>query len=199
MARPGHRVPGHILGLGFTCTCILLVKLIKRLQNIILPDALFLYMGQPIKTREESNIPLYLSIFPICSVLPLKGRPNIKLIDTCGSRLIVVLRQLLSIHSLNLQLIRTFFIIKLWFLLVLVVMCSHSHQASDESCMQEMYNIFLQQHELILISSDVTAHPRAFCGTRAHIIPSFSGKVVRATISELWQLITRKRKWIFEN
>ena len=53
------------LGLGFTCTCILLVKLIKRLQNIILPDALFLYVGrQPIKTREESNIP-YLSVFPI--------------------------------------------------------------------------------------------------------------------------------------
>ena len=136
MARNGHRVPGHILGLGYKCTCILLVKLIKRLQNIILPDALFLYVGQPIKTREESNIPLHLSVFPICSVLPLKGRPNIKLIDTCGSRLIVVLRQLLSIHSLNLQLIKTFFIIKLWFLLVLAVMCSQSHQASDESCMQ---------------------------------------------------------------
>ena len=168
----------------------------KRLQNIILPDALFLYVDQSIKTREESNIP-YLSVFPICWVLPLKGRPNIKLIDTCGSRLIVS-RQLLSIHSLNLQLIRTFFIIKILFLLVLVVMCSHSHQASDESCMQEMYSIFLQQHELILISSDVTAHARAFCGTRAHIFPSFFGKV-RATISELWQLITRKRKWIFKN
>ena len=88
MARPGHRVPGHILCLGYTCTRILLVKLIKRLQNIIHPDALFLYVGQPIKTREESNIP-YLSVFPICSVLPLKGRPNIKLMDTCGSRLIV--------------------------------------------------------------------------------------------------------------
>ena len=183
MARPGHRVPGHILGLGYTCTCILLVKLIKGLHNIILPDALFLYVGQPIKTREECNIPLYLSVFPICSVLPLKGRPNIKLIDTCGSWLIVS-RQLLSIHSLNLQLIRTFFIIKIWLLLVLVVMCSHSHQASDESCMQEMYSIFLQ-HELILISSDVTAHARAFCGTRAHIFPSFFGKVVRAAISEL--------------
>ena len=135
MARPGHRVPGHILGLGYTCTCILLVKLIKRLQeNIILPDALFLYVDQPIKTREENNIP-YLSVFPICSVLPLKGRPNIKSIDTCGSTLIVS-HQLLSIHSLNLQLIKTFFIIKLWFLLVLVVMCNHSHQASNESCMQ---------------------------------------------------------------
>ena len=98
------------LGLGYTCTCVLLVKLIKRLQNIILPDALFLYVGQPINTREESNIP-YLSVFPICSVLTLKGRPNIKLIDTSGSRLIVSC-QLLSIHSLNLQLIRTFFIIK---------------------------------------------------------------------------------------
>ena len=76
MARPGHRVPGHILGPGYTCTCVLLVKLIKRLKNIILPDALFLYVGQPINTREESNIP-YLSVFPICSVLPLKGRPNI--------------------------------------------------------------------------------------------------------------------------
>ena len=92
------------------------------------PDALFLYVGQPIKTREESNIP-YLSVFPICSVLPWKGRPNIILIDTCGSRLTVSC-QLLSIHRLNLQLIRTFFIIKIWFLLVLVVICSHSHQAS---------------------------------------------------------------------
>ena len=72
MARPGHRVPGHILDQGHTCTCILLVKMIKRLQNIILPDALFLYMGQPIKTREESSIPC-LSVFPICSVLPMKG------------------------------------------------------------------------------------------------------------------------------
>ena len=140
----GIESQGTFLGLGYTCTCILLVKLIKILQNIILPDALFLYVGQPIKTREESSIP-YLSVFPICSVLPLKGRLNIKLIDTCGSGLIVS-RQLLSIHSLNLQLIRTFFIIKIWFLLVLVVMCSHSHQASDESCMQEMYSIFLQQH-----------------------------------------------------
>ena len=111
MARPGHRVPGHILGLGYTCTCILLVKLIKRLQNIIPPDALFLFVGQPIKTREESNIP-NLSVFPICSVLPWKGRPNIKLIDTSGSEL-TVSRQLLSIHfQFNLQLIRTFFIIK---------------------------------------------------------------------------------------
>ena len=112
MARPGYRVPGHILGLGYTRTCILLVKLIKRLQNIILPDALFLFVGrQPIKTREESNIP-HLSVFPICSVLPFKGRrPNIKLIDICGSRIIVSC-QLLSIHSFNLQLIRTFFIIK---------------------------------------------------------------------------------------
>ena len=118
MAGPGHRVPGHILGLGYTCTFILLVKLIKRLQNIILPDFLFLYVSQPTKTREESNIP-YLSVFPICPVLPLKGRPNIKLNDTCGSRLIdIVSCQLLSIHSLNLQLIRTSFIIKngsFWF------------------------------------------------------------------------------------
>ena len=173
MAKPGHRVPGHILGLGYTGKCILLVRFMKRLQNIILPDALFFYLSQPTKTREESNIP-YLSVFPICSVLPLKGRSNIKLIDTCGSRLIVS-RQLLSIHSLNLQLIRTFFIIKIWFLLVLVVMCSHSHQASNESCMQELYSIFPQQHELILISSDVTAHVRAFCGSRAHIFPSFFG------------------------
>ena len=67
--------------------------------QIDVPDALFLYVGQPINTREESNIP-YLSVFPICSVLPLKGRPNIKLIDTCGSRLIVSC-QLLSIHSLS--------------------------------------------------------------------------------------------------
>ena len=114
-----------------------------------------------------------------------KDRPNIKLIDTCGSRLITSC-QLLSIQSSNLQLITTFFIIKIWFLLVLVVMCSHSHQASDESCMQEMYSIFfLQQHELILISTDVIAHARAFCGTRAHVFPSFFGKVVRAALSEL--------------
>ena len=175
MARPGHRVPGHILGLGYTCTCILLVKLIKRLQNIILPNALFLYVGQPIKTREESNIDQHTLFISISNLF------------TCGSRL-TVSRQLLSIRSLNLQLIRTFFIIKIWFLLVLVVMCSHSHQASvgsDESCMQEMYSIFLQQDELILISSDVTAHARAFCGTRAHIFPSFFGKVVRSPISEL--------------
>ena len=99
-----------------------------------------------------------------------KGRPNIKLIDTCGSRL-TTSRQLLSIQFLNLQLITTFFIIKISFLLVLVVMCSYSHQASDESCMQEMYSIFLQQYELILISTDVTAQARAFCGTRAHIFP----------------------------
>ena len=139
MARPEHRVPGHILGLGYTCTCILLVKLIKRLQNIILPDALFLYVGQPIKSREESNIP-YLSVFPICSVLPLKGRPNIKLIDTCGSRFILS-RKLLGIHSLNLQLIRTFFIIKIWFRLVLVVMWSHSHQASEcKKCTVSSFN-----------------------------------------------------------
>ena len=184
MARPGHRVSGHILSLGYTCTCSLLVKLIKRLQNIILPDALFLYVGrQPIKIREKSNMP-YLSIFPICSVLPLNGRPNIKLIDTCGSRLIVSC-QLLSIHSLyNLQLIRTFFIIKngsfrSWSAILI------DHQASDESCMQEMCSIFLQQDELILISSDVTAHARAFCCTRAHIFPSFFGKVIRAAISKL--------------
>ena len=106
----GIESQGTSSALGYTCTCVLLVKLIKRLQNIILPDALFLYVGQPINTREESNIP-YLSVFPICSVLPLKGRPNIKLIDTCGTRLIVSC-QLVSIHSLNLQLIRTFFIIK---------------------------------------------------------------------------------------
>ena len=109
-------------------------------------------------------------------MLPWKGRPNIKFINTCHSRL-TVSRQLLSIHSINLHLIRNFFIINILFLLVLVVICSHPHQASvasDESCMQEMYSIFLQQHELILISSDVTAHVRAFCGTRAHIFPSFS-------------------------
>ena len=64
-------------------------------------------------------------------------------------------------------------------------MCSHSHQASDEFCMQEMYSVFLQQHEMILISSDVTAHAHAFCGTRAHIFLSFFGKVVRAAVSEL--------------
>ena len=119
-----------------------------------------------------------------CCPWKVKGRPNIKLIDTCGSWLIAS-RQLLSIKSLNLQLITTIFIIKIWFLLVLVVMCSHSHQASDESCMQEMCSIFLQQHELILILTDVTAHARASCGTRAHIFPSFFGKVVRAAISEL--------------
>ena len=117
----------------------------------------------------------YLSVVPICSVLPWKGRPNIKLIDTCGSRL-TVSRHLLSIHSLNLQLIRIFFIVKIWFLLVLVVMCSHSHQASVESCMQEMYSIFLQQHELILISSDVTTHASAFCVLERMFSGPFSKK-----------------------
>ena len=71
MARPGHKVPGHILSLGYTCTCILLVKLTKRLKNIILPNALFLYVGQPIKTREESNIDQhtsFISIFNLFSV-----------------------------------------------------------------------------------------------------------------------------------
>ena len=48
----------------------------KTQKDNILPDALFLYVGQLISTREESNTP-YLSVFPICSVLPLKGRPNI--------------------------------------------------------------------------------------------------------------------------
>ena len=33
--------------------------------------------------------------------------------------------------------------------------------------LQEMYSIFLRECELILISSDVTAHARAFCGTRS--------------------------------
>ena len=84
MARPGHRVPGHILGLGYTCTSVLMVNLIKRLKNIILPDVLFIYVGQPINTREESNIP-YLSVFPICSVLPLKGRPRTFFIIKNGS------------------------------------------------------------------------------------------------------------------
>ena len=52
------------------------------------------------------------------------------LIDTCRSRLIVSC-QLLSIHSLNLQLIRTFFIIKNGsFWSVLVVMCSQPFSLS---------------------------------------------------------------------
>ena len=137
-------------------------------------------MGQPIKNLEvieKKATYLVYQYFQSVQCCRWKGRTNIELIDTWGSRLITS-RQLLSIQSLNMQLITTFFIIKIWFLLVLVVMCSHSHQASDESCMQEMYSIFLQQHELILISTDVTAHARAFCGTRAHIFPSFFGKVV---------------------
>ena len=53
--------------------CVLLVKLIKRLQNIILPDALLTWVN-PLKfvSDRESNIP-YLSVFPICSALPLEG------------------------------------------------------------------------------------------------------------------------------
>ena len=133
---------------------------------------------------EKKATYLIYQYFPSVQCCRWKGRSNIKSIHTCSGRLIAS-RQLLRIQSLNLQLIRTFFIIKLWLLLVLVVMCSHSHQASDESCIQEMYSIFLQQHELILISSDVTAYARAFCGPRAHIFPSFFGKVVRAAISEL--------------
>ena len=68
--------------------CILLVKLIKKLQNIILPDALLTW-ANPLLVKfgsdRESNIP-YLSI---CSAHVAVGRvkPNIKLIDTCGSRL----------------------------------------------------------------------------------------------------------------
>ena len=42
--------------------------------------------------------------------------------------------------------------------------------------LQEMYSILFPERELILISSDVTAYARAFCGTRAHIFPSFLGK-----------------------
>ena len=138
----------------------------------------FTWVVNPLKLEKKATYLIY-QYFQSVQCCRWKGRPNIKLIDTCGSRLIASRR----LQSLNLQLIRTFFIIKIWFLLVLVVMCSHSHQASDESCMQEMYSIFLQEHELI--SSDVTAHARAFCGTRAHIFPSFFGKVVRAAISEL--------------
>ena len=105
MASPGHRVPGHVLSLGYTCTCILLVKLIKRLLNIILPDALFLYVGQ-----KNATYIIY-QYFQSVQCCRWKGRPIIKLIDTCGSRLLAS-RQLHSIQSLNLQLIRTFFIIK---------------------------------------------------------------------------------------
>ena len=36
------------------------------------PDALFLYMGQHIKTREESNIP-YLSVFPNLFSVAVEG------------------------------------------------------------------------------------------------------------------------------
>ena len=41
----------------------------------------------------------------------------------------------------------------------MVVICCHSHryQASDESCMQEMYSIFLQRHEWYW--SQVTSQP----------------------------------------
>ena len=138
MARPGHRVRGHVLGLGYTCTWILLVKLIKRLQNIILPDAVSLRgsTNKHLEVTEKKATYLIYQYFQSVQCCGWKGRPNIKLIDTCGSRLLASC-QLLSIQSLNLQLIRTFFIIKIWFLLVLVIMCSHSRQASDESCMQE--------------------------------------------------------------
>ena len=54
--------------------CILLVKLIKKLQNIILPDALLTW-ASPLLVKfgsdRESNMP-YLSVFPICSALPLE-------------------------------------------------------------------------------------------------------------------------------
>ena len=61
-----------------------------------------------------------------------------------------------------------------------------------------MYSIFLQQHELILISSDVTAHTRAFCGTRAHILPSFFGKVVRAAHFRTLTAYNKKTKTNFQ-
>ena len=54
--------------------CILLVKLIKKLQNIILPDALLTWANQLLVkfgSDRESNIP-YLSVFTICSALPLE-------------------------------------------------------------------------------------------------------------------------------
>ena len=37
-------------------------------------------------------------------------------------------------------------------------------------------SIFLRERELILISSDVTAHARAFCGTRAQLSRPFPEK-----------------------
>ena len=53
--------------------CILLVKLMKKLQNIILPDALLPWVNLlKFGSDRESNIP-YLSVFPICSALPLEG------------------------------------------------------------------------------------------------------------------------------
>ena len=123
--------------------CYLIVTLLLwwRINTYLLTYLLMLCFFMSVKSLKfggdrESNIP-HLSVFPICSVLPVEGRRvrpnNIKLIDTCGSRLIAS-HQLLTISQLN-QLIRTFFIIRKRFLLVLVVMCSHSHQALDgESC-----------------------------------------------------------------
>ena len=73
----------------------------KTPKHITLPDALFFTWANLLKfgADRERNIP-YLSVFPICSVLPLEDRrvrpSNIKLIDTCGSRLIAT-RQLLTI------------------------------------------------------------------------------------------------------
>ena len=72
-------------------------------------------------------------------------------------------------NRVNLQSIRTFFfIIRIWLLLVLVVICSHSHQILHEPCKK------CRELELILISSDLKAHYRFFL----HIFPSFFRKVV---------------------
>ena len=51
---------------------------------------------------------------------------------------------------------------------------------------------------LILIASDVTAHARAFCGTRAHILPSFFGKVVRACHFRTLTAYNKKTKTNFQ-
>ena len=127
-----------------------------------------------------------------------KGRPNIKLIDTCDSRLITS-HQLLSIQSLNLQLITTFFIIKIWFLLVLVVMCSHSHQAWDEFCLQEINVQYLPSTTWVDIDLNWRHSPRAcFLRYQSAYFPVLFRKSRRSCLSELLTAYNKQTKMNFQ-
>ena len=114
MARPGHRVPGTVLGLGYTCTCIFAGQIDKKTPKHNTARCSVSLRGSTHKNMEvieKKATYLIYQYFQSVQCCHWKGRPNIKLMDTCGSRLIAS-RKLLSMESFNLQLIRTFFIIK---------------------------------------------------------------------------------------